>query len=90
LVARLQNLFQDFSEEEASGRTVGEVQPSTADRLARELIKAGGAAVAAAAVHPGRELQLWWRNSWAQVAAVESLAGVINSKSKEKEGFMMR
>jgi monoamine oxidase len=52
LLTKLQRLFQDFSEAEATGRTVGEIQEERLHRgpTRRELIKAGAAAFAAAAV----------------------------------------
>jgi monoamine oxidase len=52
LLSKFQRLFQDFSEAEFSGRSVGEIQQEHLHRgpTRRELIKAGGAALAAATV----------------------------------------
>ncbi len=52
LLTKFQRLFEDFSEAEATGRTVGEVQHERLHRgpTRREIIKAGGAALAAATV----------------------------------------
>ena len=52
LLTKFQQLFQDFAEAEASGRPVSEIQQEHFHRgsTRRELIKAGGAALAAATV----------------------------------------
>src|SRR5260370_37880367 len=52
LLTKFQQLFEDFSEAEATGRTVGDVQQQRLHRgpTRREVIKAGGAALAAATV----------------------------------------
>jgi len=52
LLTKFQQLFEDFSEAEATGRTVGDVQQQRLHRgpTRREVLKAGGAALAAATV----------------------------------------
>jgi hypothetical protein len=74
LLCRFQKLFQDFSEAEPTGRTVGEIREERLQRgpTRREILKAGGAALAATAVlGPARALRrirtqncnCRWRNS---------------------------
>src|SRR5258708_381658 len=52
LLTKFQQLFEDFSEAEPTGRTVGDVQQQRLHRgpTRREVLKAGGAALAAATV----------------------------------------
>jgi monoamine oxidase len=52
LLTKFQRLFEDFSEADATGRTVGEIQQERLHRgpTRREVLKVGGAALAAATV----------------------------------------